>query len=185
MQLARSADDRERCCPSPIFGRWTSRCPRVRSVAFPCLSTGIFGFDKAAAADIALDADDDEQLYVTRWAEFFPAPESTVSFQMWLSRARIELPTRSLPWSRGAVSRLTRDGAWQKRASSQQLRLRVGCCWSKIRRTGLILRSEPARRWGRGQRSKRPVDVLSQLWRGQRYNGGDDRANVVRRGSSC
>ena len=28
----------------------------LRSVVFPCLSTGIFGFDKAAAADIALGA---------------------------------------------------------------------------------------------------------------------------------
>ena len=65
-----------------------SKC--LRSVAFPCLSTGIFGFDQAAAADIALGAvssglrhrgsyssivsivfginqDDDEQMYVVRW----------------------------------------------------------------------------------------------------------------------
>ena len=72
------------------------------TVALPCLSTGIFAFEKAVAADIALGAvsswlrnrgstssivsivfainqDDDEQLYVARWPKFFPAPESAAS----------------------------------------------------------------------------------------------------------
>ncbi len=67
----------------------------LRSVHSPCLSTGIFGFDKAATADIALGAvsswlrhrgsyssivsivylinqDDDEQLYVAQCRNVFP-----------------------------------------------------------------------------------------------------------------
>jgi hypothetical protein len=106
----------------------------LRSVAFPCLSTGIFAFDKAAAADIALGAvsswlshrgstssivsivfainqDDDEQLYVARWPKFFPAPESAAS----LPEAAVPSRKRAVNGvaileSRGGQSTKTRRG---------------------------------------------------------------------------
>ncbi len=54
----------------------------LRSVAFPCLSTGMFGLDKVAAADIASGAVTSwlrHRVHVARCPKMFPGPESAAS----------------------------------------------------------------------------------------------------------
>ena len=96
----------------------------LRSVAFPCISTGIYGFDPALAANTAMRAvkdwlelpansgtmdqilfvlfsEQEETIYAERWHTFFPPP------------AEVRAISATSPATSGGTDRATTDPPWR------------------------------------------------------------------------